>query len=233
MRPPRPDDSPEGPAMPSDTIVRDAAQARSASERPVRVVDDGKLVGMVDDEAILRVVVAEEGRADERGDRHDHAASQPGAASEPRRAGDLPRRVRRRPALSALAPSSWPWVVLWSLHARAHDTLVHRRRQTDRRPELAGDRATTIALASTAQLLHRVTRAICATFLNWLIPQLQHLISTARVPAARSRTSAGSGVLAIAAGSRSPRPVADVAADRLLLPGLRRPRRSGRTAWTC
>jgi glycine betaine/proline transport system ATP-binding protein len=60
MRDPRPDDSTEGPVMSSDTIVRQAAQAALASEHPVRVVDDGELVGIVDDDAILRVVVAEE-----------------------------------------------------------------------------------------------------------------------------------------------------------------------------
>ena len=60
MRQPRPDDSSEGPVMTSDTIVRQAARAALASEHPVRVVDDGKLVGIVDDDAILRVVVAEE-----------------------------------------------------------------------------------------------------------------------------------------------------------------------------
>ncbi|MGH3471613.1 MAG: quaternary amine ABC transporter ATP-binding protein [Nocardioidaceae bacterium] len=61
MREPRPDDSHEGPVMSSDTVVRQAAKAALASEHPVRVVDNGTLVGIVDDEAILRVVVAEEG----------------------------------------------------------------------------------------------------------------------------------------------------------------------------
>jgi glycine betaine/proline transport system ATP-binding protein len=60
MREPRPDDSSEGPVMTSDTIVRKAAQAALASDHPVRVIDDGRLVGIVDDDAILRVVVAEE-----------------------------------------------------------------------------------------------------------------------------------------------------------------------------
>ncbi|WP_445256529.1 quaternary amine ABC transporter ATP-binding protein [Nocardioides aurantiacus] len=60
MRPPRPDDSSEGPVMSSSTIVREAAQAALASDHPVRVVDDGQLVGIVDDDAILRVVVAEQ-----------------------------------------------------------------------------------------------------------------------------------------------------------------------------
>ncbi len=60
MRDPRPGDSHEGPVMTSNTIIREAAQAALASEHPVRVVDDGKLVGIVDDDAILRVAVAEE-----------------------------------------------------------------------------------------------------------------------------------------------------------------------------
>jgi glycine betaine/proline transport system ATP-binding protein len=60
MREPRADDSSEGPAMSSDTVVRQAARAALASRHPLRVVDDGKLVGTVDDDALLRVVVAEE-----------------------------------------------------------------------------------------------------------------------------------------------------------------------------
>ena len=60
MREPRHDDSSEGPVMSSDTIVRQAARAALASQHPVRVVDDGRLVGIVDDDAILRVVVAEQ-----------------------------------------------------------------------------------------------------------------------------------------------------------------------------
>jgi glycine betaine/proline transport system ATP-binding protein len=60
MRPPRPDDSMEGPKMDCDTIVQNAARAALDSDHPVRVMQDGELVGVVDDEAILRVVVAEE-----------------------------------------------------------------------------------------------------------------------------------------------------------------------------
>jgi len=37
-----------------------AARAALESEHSVQVIEDGKLVGIVDDEAILRVVVAEE-----------------------------------------------------------------------------------------------------------------------------------------------------------------------------
>jgi glycine betaine/proline transport system ATP-binding protein len=60
MRPPRPEDSMEGPTMESSTIVRKAAQAVLASAHPVRVVENGQVIGIVDDEEILRVVVAEE-----------------------------------------------------------------------------------------------------------------------------------------------------------------------------
>jgi len=60
MREPREGDSTEGPVMPSTTIIREAAHAALASDHPLRVVDDGKLVGIVDDEDILRVVVGQE-----------------------------------------------------------------------------------------------------------------------------------------------------------------------------
>jgi glycine betaine/proline transport system ATP-binding protein len=46
--------------MDINTIIRNAAQAALASAHPVKVMENGKLVGIVDDEAILRSVVAEE-----------------------------------------------------------------------------------------------------------------------------------------------------------------------------
>ncbi len=60
MRAPRADDTLDGPVMSPDTIVRQAARAALASDHSVQVIDDGELVGIVDDDAILRVVVAEE-----------------------------------------------------------------------------------------------------------------------------------------------------------------------------
>jgi len=61
MRDPTADDDVSGgPEMSPETVVWQAARAALASEHSVRVVEDGKLVGIVDDEAILRVVVAEE-----------------------------------------------------------------------------------------------------------------------------------------------------------------------------
>ena len=45
--------------MSPDTIVRQAARAALASDHPVRVMEGDRLVGIVDDDAILRMVVAE------------------------------------------------------------------------------------------------------------------------------------------------------------------------------
>ncbi len=61
MRDPRPGESLEGPAMPPDTIVQLAARTALDSEHPVRVMDGDTLLGLVDDDDILRVIVAEEG----------------------------------------------------------------------------------------------------------------------------------------------------------------------------
>ena len=60
MRPPRPGESMEGPAMSLDTVVRQAARVAINSEHPIRVVDGEKVVGVVDEDDIMRVVVAEE-----------------------------------------------------------------------------------------------------------------------------------------------------------------------------
>jgi glycine betaine/proline transport system ATP-binding protein len=50
----------EGPILRSDQIVRDAARVVLDHHGPCRVMDGDTLVGVVDDEDILRVVVAEE-----------------------------------------------------------------------------------------------------------------------------------------------------------------------------
>jgi glycine betaine/proline transport system ATP-binding protein len=60
MREPRDGESLEGPALPVTTIVRQAARAAIASEHPIRVMDGDTLLGVVDEEDIMRVVVAEE-----------------------------------------------------------------------------------------------------------------------------------------------------------------------------
>ena len=51
----------DGPVLPCDQIVRDAARVVLDHHGPCRVVDGDTIVGVVDDEDILRVVVAEEG----------------------------------------------------------------------------------------------------------------------------------------------------------------------------
>jgi glycine betaine/proline transport system ATP-binding protein len=53
-------DSAEGPILQSDQIVRDAARVVLDHHGPCRVADGDRIVGVVDDEDILRVVVAEE-----------------------------------------------------------------------------------------------------------------------------------------------------------------------------
>ncbi len=50
----------DGPALSKDLIVRDAARIVLDHQGPCRVVDGDRVVGVVDDEDILRVVVAEE-----------------------------------------------------------------------------------------------------------------------------------------------------------------------------
>jgi len=60
MRDPRPDEALEGPVMGPDTVVKNAAHRVLASAHPARVVAGGQLLGVVDREDILRVIVAEE-----------------------------------------------------------------------------------------------------------------------------------------------------------------------------
>lgn len=50
----------DAPVLQSDVVVREAARAVLANQGPVRVAEGDRVVGMVDDEDILRVVVAEE-----------------------------------------------------------------------------------------------------------------------------------------------------------------------------
>ncbi|MEU4092123.1 glycine betaine/L-proline ABC transporter ATP-binding protein [Streptomyces sp. NPDC026673] len=61
MRDPRPDDALDGPELGPDVVVREATRAVLAAEKPVRVVADGTLLGIVGDEEILAVVAGREG----------------------------------------------------------------------------------------------------------------------------------------------------------------------------
>jgi glycine betaine/proline transport system ATP-binding protein len=60
MRPPRPGERLDGPEMDIGTVVQNAARAAIDSDAPVRVMENGEMVGVVDEDAIMRVVVAEE-----------------------------------------------------------------------------------------------------------------------------------------------------------------------------
>jgi glycine betaine/proline transport system ATP-binding protein len=63
MRPPTEADRMDGPELSPDVVVRDAVRVVLSASSPVRVVDGGALLGVVDNEAILRVIVAEDSAA--------------------------------------------------------------------------------------------------------------------------------------------------------------------------
>ena len=69
MREQRPGDALDGPEMAPDTVIRDAVDPVLAADKPIKVVSDGKLVGMVGRSEILAVIgkVDEGGRADQGG----------------------------------------------------------------------------------------------------------------------------------------------------------------------
>ena len=63
MREQRPDDALDGPEMAPDTVIRDAVDPVLAADKPIKVVSDGKLLGMVGRSEILAVI----GKVDEGG----------------------------------------------------------------------------------------------------------------------------------------------------------------------
>jgi glycine betaine/proline transport system ATP-binding protein len=60
MRDPQPGEALDGPRLDVRTTVRDAVPALAASELPVSAVDDGRVVGIVDRDAVLRSIAGEE-----------------------------------------------------------------------------------------------------------------------------------------------------------------------------
>ena len=203
--------------MTSDTIVREAARAVLASEHPVRVVDDGKLVGIVDDDAILRVVVAEEDAV-----RHDGATARP-PRPELRCAAPPPAARRRRSASTRRpvaadrrrrASGSWS-----GRSPRAQDTLEIADRRA--RPTCTtGSRGSATAIdrpaADTNPFIQATSRG-SPTRSTRSSTWLQQLFTVGDVPApgaadrlARRRRDRG-------AGSRSPSPAGGIVA-----PGRRR-----------
>jgi glycine betaine/proline transport system ATP-binding protein len=59
MRPATSDDELDGPVFRSDAVIRTALHAAAATEKPIRVVDNGQLLGVVDRAAILESVAGE------------------------------------------------------------------------------------------------------------------------------------------------------------------------------
>ena len=55
-RPVRSDEAIDGPEMPANTIIRDAAQVILQTHKPVRVNDNGKALGVVSSEDVLRLI---------------------------------------------------------------------------------------------------------------------------------------------------------------------------------
>jgi glycine betaine/proline transport system ATP-binding protein len=56
MREPRPEDALDGPEFPATAIIRSALHVAAGTSKPIRVVDDGRLVGIVDRAQILEAV---------------------------------------------------------------------------------------------------------------------------------------------------------------------------------
>jgi glycine betaine/proline transport system ATP-binding protein len=61
MRDPREDDELDGPEFPPSAIIRSAVHAATATEKPIRVVGDGRLLGVVDRADILSAIAGDEG----------------------------------------------------------------------------------------------------------------------------------------------------------------------------
>jgi glycine betaine/proline transport system ATP-binding protein len=59
MRDPHPGETNEGPELPVTTTMQNAVPLVASTDQPVRAVQDGKVVGIVDREAILRAIAEE------------------------------------------------------------------------------------------------------------------------------------------------------------------------------
>ena len=60
MREPRPDDPLDGPELSQDVLVHEATRVVLAADRPIRVTENGRLIGMVGNEEILSVIAGVE-----------------------------------------------------------------------------------------------------------------------------------------------------------------------------
>jgi glycine betaine/proline transport system ATP-binding protein len=64
MRPPTPSDPVDGAVFSPDTVIRTAVHAVVASDNPIRIVEGGALLGVVDRAHILEAIAGEEGVVD-------------------------------------------------------------------------------------------------------------------------------------------------------------------------
>jgi glycine betaine/proline transport system ATP-binding protein len=60
MREPAPGEGADGPALDVTTTVRDAVPVLAGGERPVRAIENGRVVGIVDRDAVLRTIAGED-----------------------------------------------------------------------------------------------------------------------------------------------------------------------------
>jgi len=61
MRDPTPADDLEGPSFPADTVIRTAVHVASATDKPIRVIEDDRVVGVVDRAQILGAIAGAPG----------------------------------------------------------------------------------------------------------------------------------------------------------------------------
>jgi glycine betaine/proline transport system ATP-binding protein len=80
MRDARPGEGGEGPELDVRTTVRDAVGVVASSERPVRAVEDGHVVGVVDRETVLRAVAEEPGASTGRSASSEAGSSRDGGS---------------------------------------------------------------------------------------------------------------------------------------------------------
>jgi glycine betaine/proline transport system ATP-binding protein len=64
MRAARPDDPLDGPEFPPETVIRAATHAAVASDRPIKVVEDGRVLGLVDRRQILSAIAGGDDESD-------------------------------------------------------------------------------------------------------------------------------------------------------------------------
>jgi glycine betaine/proline transport system ATP-binding protein len=60
MRDARSDDALDGPAFPATTLIRTAVHAAASTDSPLRVIEDGALIGVVDRRQILESIAGAE-----------------------------------------------------------------------------------------------------------------------------------------------------------------------------